>query len=140
MIDKIVTLRDLQSRGPGLPAVGAREFVAMVQARRRGAFAMPTGEAGSPILSTEVNQGRWIVRCPACAGAENADPDEPWFYCLSCYNGAFDGRWLPVQWPAERAAIEVELLKRPQAENRNWLPPGESVADLRRENRERGLV
>jgi hypothetical protein len=138
-MDKIVTLRDLQSRGPGLPPVGAREFVALVQAQRRGAFASPIGEAAGPILAPEVNHGRWIVRCPACAGAENADPEEPWFYCLSCCNVAFDGRWLPIQWPPERTAIEVELLKRPLAENRNWLP-GESVADLRRENRERGVT
>jgi hypothetical protein len=85
-----------------------------------------------------VNHGRWVADCPAstCTGAELVDPDEPRFYCLSCYNAAFDGRWLPVRFPPEpeRKAIERALLDRPRARNRNWFP-GETVEQLEEEHR-----
>jgi hypothetical protein len=85
-----------------------------------------------------VNHGRWVADCPspACTGAELVDPDEPRFYCLSCYNAAFGGLWLPVRFPPERErqAIERALLARPRARNRNWYP-GETVAQLEEEHR-----
>ncbi len=93
---------------------------------------LPSGEAAAPILKAEVNHGRWIVRCPFCAGAEAADPDSPRFYCLTCCNEPVQNRFLSVQWPGEKEAIEAELTKRGKEGNQNWLPH-ESVADLARE-------
>ena len=111
------------------------ELVFTVQRGRGGRFVLPVELAAAPILKAEVNHGRWIVRCPYCAGAELADHADPRFFCLSCYNVGSGGKWLPVQFPGDGRAIEGELLKRPEA-NRNWLPH-ESVEDLRRENAER---
>lgn len=85
-----------------------------------------------------VNHGRWVADCPsaACTGAELVDPEDPRFYCLSCYNAPFGGRWLRVRFPPERQrrAIERALLERPRARNRNWLP-GETVELLEEEHR-----
>lgn len=115
----------------------ARDFVAHVWNGRRMSFPPPNGEAVAPVLSVIVEQGRWIVLCPFCSGAELADPDDPRFYCLTCYCAPVGNKWLLVQWPAARAGIEAALLVRPEA-NQNWLP-GETVADLLAENREAGL-
>ena len=76
-----------------------------------------------------VNYGRWIADCPDCAGAELVEPGKL-FSCRSC--GAEPRR---VVFPDERGEIEELLLARPMAENRNW-EPGETLADLRRENEE----
>lgn len=126
-------IHDAKSFAIGGPA----ELVLAVHGHRRGALAFtpPAEMADRPILKAEVNHGRWIVRCPFCPGAEMADLNDPRFFCLSCYNVPIGGKWLPVQFPANRAALEAELLKRPASESRNWLPH-ESVADLRRENAE----
>lgn len=115
---------------------GVEEFVRMLARQRRGAFRVPSETASAPILRAEVNHGRWIVRCPFCAGAELADPDDPRFFCCGCHNSGVDGRWLPVQWPAERQGIEDALCERNEEEHRNWLPH-ESVIDLLAQTLER---
>ena len=85
-----------------------------------------------------VNHGRWVADCPspACTGAELVDPQDPRFYCLSCYNAAFGGKWLRVRFPPERErqAIERALLARARERNRNWYP-GETVEQLEEEHR-----
>jgi len=52
------------------------------------------------------------------------------FQCLSC-----GGPRQEVVFPAEMAIIEAVLSRRRRPENRNW-QPGETVADLVRENEE----
>lgn len=81
-----------------------------------------------------INYGRWVVKCPDCAGCEDADPGEPIFFCLSCGQ---DGYFKSVVFPEDRAEIEAALLARP-VENRNW-EPGESVDYLLMENIENGV-
>ena len=76
------------------------------------------------------NHGRWIVTCAWCTGAELAVNDV--FLCSNCKNNGI-GNPVPVAWPPNRQAIEVLLLKRPHAANRNWMP-GETVQSLAREN------
>lgn len=71
------------------------------------------------MLYVEVNQGRWLVRCPNCNGAERAKSDDQWFTCSSCKNAADDGERLPVVWPADPDAIVTELRALPPLE-RNW--------------------
>ena len=85
-------------------------------------------------------QGRWIAQCPACPGAEYVELSLPIFMCCSCFNQQDGHAWLRVEIPTtwRRQAIEQELLKRPPGD-RNWLP-AESVADLRRQNREHGIA
>jgi len=92
----------------------------------------PRGE-----VQAEVNHGRWLVRCPACAGAEEADPQEPVFYCLSCGNSDNDGHVMTVVFSDDRETIEKILLLRPM-ENRNW-KTRETLQDLVIENLEHGF-
>jgi hypothetical protein len=93
-------------------------------------------------VEAEVNHGRWLVRCPFCSGAEEADPGEPIFYCLSCGNNAVGAETAPlpghimlVMFPDNRTEIEAALLARPDIGTRNWAP-GESLQDLAKENGE----
>ena len=87
-------------------------------------------------IVAEVNHGRWVLQCLFCAGAEFAWKDGK-FMCCSCWNEQADGKFLRMKFPIEQKAIEELLLKRPKPENRNWT--GESIADLEKENAERGI-
>jgi len=134
---KIRNVRDLH----GSDVVTATRLL-----RRNLRHHVPQGEFTTEVADVEplrarINHGRWIVDCPVpeCGGAELVDPDNPRFWCLSCDNHGMDGRWYPVEFPAERPAIETVLLKRPNAANQNWRP-GETVDDLRRENERYGVV
>jgi len=95
--------------------------------------------ADAPPLKARVYRNLWIVECPDCKSAEMVDTDHPLFFCSNCLNGALDGRWRRVEFPAakQRAQIEGVLALRPNPDTRNWAP-GESVAALKRENREHG--
>lgn len=132
--DKIRTHGDYQS-------APVRRFVGQVR-RRLGYTGVVTPDiAAGPILQAEINHGRWIARCPFCSGAELVDPADLRFWCLSCDMAGSKRHWLPVQMPTAAARLQVEglLLKRPQQENRNWHPPGETLADLQAENRAAGV-
>ncbi len=89
-------------------------------------------------VDAEINHGRWIVRCPACAGAEEVDPDEPVFYCLSCGNADVGGHVMMAVFPDDRGEIEAALLKRLDIGTRNW-NTNESLEDLEAENAGHGI-
>jgi hypothetical protein len=93
-------------------------------------------------LEAEVRGGRWVARCPVegCNGAEYVNLEAPAFFCCECRNAAFDHHPIPVKVPPLRVRSEIEryLGARPAPATRNWLP-GETVRDLRRENREHGV-
>lgn len=89
-------------------------------------------------IEAEINHGRWLARCPACHGAEEADPGEPIFYCLSCGNADNGGQVMEAIFPDNMDLIEQALLIRPDMGSRNW-SPGEKFDDLLRENAEHGL-
>jgi len=80
-----------------------------------------------------VNQGRWLVICPDCGGAEYAW-EEKYMMCMSCFNSKVGHRFRPFVFPSQRDQIEELLVSRPLP-NRNWTL-GETVADLERENQE----
>jgi hypothetical protein len=88
-------------------------------------------------LPVRVNHGRWVVDCPVCLSAQLASFTEQRFLCAECGNVSVGGKWLSIVWPPDAVAIENALVIRP-TENRNWLP-GETVADLRRENTGHGI-
>ena len=111
---------------------GIRGFIRSAMDSRQLPF--PAQQATNPRVSVEINHGRWIARCPSCSGAEFGDPDHRFFFCLSCLNEEFDGKWLPTIWPGNRTAIENILLRRPRR-NQNWTP-GQSLTDLENENAE----
>ena len=104
----------------------------------------PLSEASGEIKAT-VNHGRWIVDCPneGCGNAIVVSQVEPYYICTDCGSEENGGRWYVVIFPGAKATIEALLLKRParrsfEAGTRNW-SPAESVAGLRRENREHGV-
>jgi hypothetical protein len=106
-----------------------------------------------------VNHGRWIAECPRprCQNALGVDPGTD---ALICQTAAGDGCGYAarVEWPQDAAAIITELVLRPVHADRNWAPAGhrqthhsltvggrvvaeahpngQTVADLRAENRE----
>ena len=106
---------------------------------------LPDGLAAAPAVPAYVNQGRWIAECPwGCGSALVASRNDARFMCTACWNADAGGLWLPVVYPAQKAAVERELLKRPARDGfaapvRNWYP-GETVDDLRRENALRGVI
>lgn len=91
-------------------------------------------EAG-PGLLARINFDQWIVDCPFCNSAELADPEDPRFFCINCYNAENGGRWIPVQWPPERFVIETILADRPEPDFRHW-DPGTTVEELMERNLE----
>ena len=92
--------------------------------------------AESPIVPAIINHGRWMVKCPFCAGAEVLYLSHPIFLCLSCFNNEANNKFLRVKISRNWKAIEKILGKRP-IQNRNW--EGESIRELIKENEERGI-
>lgn len=88
-------------------------------------------------LEARINQGRWVIDCPFCKGAETIWPGEPWFLCAACRNNGTDLA-IRVELPKNKAKIEEALDKRPEPENRNWTP-GETLSDLKTENEKQGV-
>lgn len=89
-------------------------------------------------VSAYINHGRWVADCPNpdCRGALVVTVADPILLCTDCGNEANGGKPFTVVFPAQREAIERELMKRPllarKAKARNW-QPGETIADLRAE-------
>ena len=139
MEDYIVQHNDLQPE----------PFMVMVQRMYMGMGFGPLTEPTAANISGEVpariNHGRWLVDCAGCNSALVIDLSQLAFMCVECGNAANDGKWFRVTVPANREAIETELLKRPwngrnpaDAKNRNW-EPGETVATLKQENIDHGI-
>ena len=126
---QLTTLTDVHSGGQ-------ESFIKAVHTSRRGVGTLPTGTQSILTVIAEVNQGRWIARCPFCAGAELLDAADPRFYCLSCYNEAVGHEWLNVRWPLLPEDIETALLARPKTATQNWTE-AETVDDLLAENAEK---
>jgi hypothetical protein len=91
-----------------------------------------------------MNDGRWVAFCdtPDCDSAERLWPDgeirfkdghkygitlQGVLHCGNC------GLTSQVDFPEKMGEVEAVLAQRPVPQTRNWRP-GESVADLKREN------
>lgn len=92
----------------------------------------PLSRTAGATLAAEVNQGRWIVQCPDCSGAEFASETDPHFMCTACGNAANGSAWHPVTFPKALHAIEAALTVR-ERRKQNWRP-GETVAQLLAKN------
>jgi hypothetical protein len=112
----------------------ARALFARHRINLPGHESAPAGAA----LAARVHEGYWIVDCPTCPSAELAWRDDPRFLCTNCVNQANGGQTWPVVFPRQIDAIEAVLRLRPNPATRNWLP-GETLAALRRENRDHGI-
>ena len=110
-----------------------------------GPLPEPTPRQTAGEVAARINHGRWLVDCAGCNSALIIDLSELIFMCPECGNNHNEGKWLKVLLPADRMAIEAELLRRPwngrnpaNAINRNW-EPGETVAMLHQENIDHGI-
>ena len=122
------------------PRLSYRESVASLWQMRQGPSSRPPEDSRvRGEIEATVNWGRWIVDCPSrCNSAMLVEPDDPRFACVRCGSPENEGHWYRVVFPADRTALEAELLKRPNVENRGWVP-GQRVADLQSENKEHGI-
>jgi hypothetical protein len=82
-------------------------------------------------LDAYVSDGRWVADCP-CRGGIVASREMAEAACLDC------GTVYAIRFPENAGEIEAVLLARPRKENQNWRP-GETLADLRSENRNHGI-
>ena len=139
MEDRIVQHSDLQ----------AESYLDMIRRMYMGmgfgVLSDPTDDNIMGSVAARINHGRWLADCPGCNSAFVMALDQPVYMCVECGNHANDGKWLAVTFPANRKAIEDELLKRPwngrnpaEAQNRNW-EPGETIATLKKENTDHGI-
>jgi hypothetical protein len=131
--DRIETRRDMlhtfaRPRGGPLPSEGEVEAAI---ARAMASRGIQPVDAGS--VTPYVNDSRWVADCECGAGMA-LSPGVDRATCIECGN-----RYV-VNWPDddERQQVEAALLARPNWSTRQW-QPGEKIADLERENTERGL-
>ena len=78
--------------------------------------------------------GMWIVDCERCRNAEQLNRFQPAVMCTYC------GVHIEIVWPPDDMVMSIErlLLMRPIPYTQNWMP-GETVADLMKENAEHGV-
>lgn len=84
-------------------------------------------------VEARIEHGRWIACCPNCRTGSRTHPEWGLGCCGEC--GCIFRR---VTFPPNVAEIERVLLRRPLRWTQNWLP-GETLADLERENANHGL-
>lgn len=100
-------------------------------------FAQRIDTSPHKALIPRTNQGRWIVDCPFCNGAEFAW-EENLFICESCWNKAVGYQYIIVKLPTKRKRESIEnLLANRPLTNQNW--EGETLEQLKQENLEHGV-
>ena len=139
MDDKIIMHEDWR---PGVNYVETRRWY-WREAGNLTALPNPT-DAGATrgAVQAYINHGRWVVECPlAHNDAVIVSRASAYYSCASGGTGENGGRWYAVTFPADRADIEKELLRRASshpykdAKFRNW-NTAETLGDLKRENSE----
>jgi len=94
-------------------------------------------------LAARIEHGRWVADCQ-CGGGVACDPTMPIAVCFVHQDpddptGAVETRvHTAIVWPVNRGRIEALLEARGLNRNRNWRP-GETEADLTRENAANGV-
>lgn len=88
-------------------------------------------------MKVYVNEGRLLIDC-VC---QNGVVVDAWLELACCFHCGAIYRGAQLVFPSEQDLKELDTLlaKRP-TQNRHFRPGVESLADLRRENSERGLV
>lgn len=96
------------------------------------------------MIHAYINHGRWIAECPQCHWAIAIRPRQlagSRFVCGVLPHGkdvaTGCGYTDSVRFPSDAKSIEQVLRSRPTPQS-NW-KPGESLTNLRRENRAHGL-
>ena len=144
LTDRLGRGQDHWARALGKPNAGWADFIGTTFKRALRAYdggdylprhaierAFSGKVKGTPVQALVVHN-RWIANCE-CMGAEAVDPDQPVFYCFSCFNQANKGYPRPVSFPAEIADIEEILTQRVDPFTKNWIP-SETLNDLEAQN------
>jgi len=136
IMGKIVQAEDIQ----GMPPLefSKRTYLSPYWAHLRPVLGFSEEIAEELVAYGVIYTGGWVVPCPFCQGQENAQLDEPFFRCCSCWNRAADFKALRVIYPTEVDQIEALVMKRPNGKSRGWVR-GQTLDDLRAENEARGL-
>lgn len=80
-----------------------------------------------------VNEDRWVASCPNCNSGMACTPGIE-AVCLDC------GSIYSVEFPSQKQIEQAEkILEVRPVRNRNWFPEIEKIADLKKENKEKGL-
>jgi hypothetical protein len=93
----------------------------------------------APPLSALISGSDWIVICDTCRESVVIDYGEVYF-CPNCLNAEHGGKAREVVFPKpkDREQIEKLLVRRPNPNNRNWLPH-ETVKNIQDENEAHGI-
>lgn len=130
----------IQEQHESMPNVSMRQYIGHY-AQRNG-LSVPRMDTMQGIVLAELYRGLWIARCPSqeCAGACAVTSLSPVYCCPDCGAG-----WFEVIFPPNKAAIEKEVMKRPETGrgliHANWDPyggprgTGESMALLREQTK-----
>jgi len=105
-----------------------RQMIATIAAKNR----MTIDNEPDGSVRAEINQGRWLAKCPLCGGAEMVSQEWPFFFCMSCGMADNGSHVMAVEFPKSKQQIEIILAVRP-TENRNW-QAGETKRNLWNEN------
>ena len=123
------------------------DYHAWIRRTASGNGMRPPGENGvtdGEDVRAYINCGRWLAECPDCHGAQVISDQTRDFWCLHCGNASIDFKWRHIRMPRTRQSIQAVLILRLAARSdraltRNW-KPGETVGDLKAENKSHGLV
>lgn len=135
MPSKMMTPRDLVKGHPATP-----DGYVEIAARRAQAVGRVLVTHAQPLVAY-VNRGRWVADCHHCGAGIAIDPDSQSAPCLECFRV-----YTAIDIPLNRHAIEEALAVRPVKHQhwgylrgvaRNANVPGESLADLARDEGER---
>lgn len=106
--------------------LGFKTFREMLEAlAKRKGYEMPVETGGENVVA-RIDFGRWIADCE-CGSANYVEPSDPVYFCASCGNAASGGKLRGVTFPADRAEIEAELLKRVVFVNSKMRPIDASI-------------
>lgn len=118
------------AEGRGLAMASAEDYLLLQALSLREAGGPAPWDADEPIAAY-VNHGRWVVACVCRTGLAAS---REWGLACCPHCGA---RWRAA-FPADADEIERALLARPLRETQNW-SPGETLADIERENAVHGV-
>ena len=144
LTDRLGRGQDHWARAVGKPGAGWADFIHVIFKRALRAYdggdylpkhaidrAFSGKIKGTPVQAMVIHN-RWMANCE-CMGAEAVDPDQPAFYCFSCFNQANKGYPRAVSFPADIADIEEILTQRADPLTKNWIP-SETTDDLEAQN------
>lgn len=131
---KIATAADVLKFEHGIPVSSKIAYLAWHRMHLVAVGALAREWRHEQPIAARINHGRWLADCPNCHGGALTHPEWKLACCGEC--GCV---MTAIEFPVALRDIEVTLLKRPVRAVQNWMP-GETVADLARENLAHGVI